>query len=320
MKLDTFKRKKVGVIGYGSQGRAQALNLRDSGLQVMIGARPDGKSWQLAKEDKFPVNTFELVAQRSDLIMVLLPDELHGEVYNQALMNGMWPGKSLGFSHGLSIHFKTIIPPGHVDVFMVAPKGPGKRVREAYLNKEGMPAVCAVHQDSTGRAKELAMAYALAIGCPEKQLFWGSFREESLSDLFGEQAVLCGGVPELIKEAFNLLVKKGIPAELAYFECLHELKFIVDLIHREGIAALEGKISPTAHYGGMTRGPRVISRESLQELEKIFHEIESGDFVKEWLAEANAGKKKHQALAEQWQEETVEKVGAQIRQKIFKSD
>jgi len=305
--------KKVCVIGYGIQGRAQACNFKDSGLDVVIGLRQGSKSEALAKADGFTVMPMSDAAKSADIICILVPDMMHKKVYEENVRPNLRPGKTLYFSHGFSIVFGQVVAPKDVDVVMVAPKSPGRRVRETYEEGFGTPALAAVYQDSTGKARETALALSKALGCSRAGVFECTFKQETLSDLFGEQAVLCGGVSELIKAGFNTLVGRGYPPEIAYFECLHELKLIVDLIQSGGISFMYSQVSETARYGGWTRGTRVVTDGTRKEMSSILDEIEDGRFAKEWVAENQAGKHKFEELDAKEKAELIEKVGSQIR-------
>ena len=304
--------KTVAVIGYGSQGHAHAQNLRDSGVKVIIGIRK-GKSQEQAEKDGFEVLSVREAVERADVVQVLVPDEIQAKLYKEEIAPGLASGKALGFSHGFNIHFRQIIPPKDVDVFMVAPKGPGHLVRREYQEGRGVPALVAVEQDATGNAMNLALAYAKALGATRAGVIETTFKEETETDLFGEQCVLCGGVTELIRAGFETLVEAGYQPEVAYFECLHELKLIVDLIYQGGISYMRYSISNTAEYGDLTRGKRIINESVRREMKKILAEIQSGEFAREWILENQAGRPVFQALARAQRDHLIEKVGKELR-------
>ena len=311
--LSLLKGKTVAIIGYGSQGHAHALNLRDSGVSVIVGLYPGSKSWAKAEAAGLKVMTTAEAAKAADVMMILVSDHLQADLYESDIKPGLTAGKTLMFAHGFSIHFKTIVPPADVDVSMIAPKAPGHRVRELYTEGVGVPALVAVHQNASGKAREQALAYALALGCLKAGVIETSFREETESDLFGEQAVLCGGASELIRAGFETLVEAGYAPEIAYFECLHELKLIVDLIYEGGLSYMRFSVSDTAEYGDYTRGPRVVNEQTRAEMKKILAEIQSGDFAKAWIAENKSGRHKFLAMREAAQNQPIEKVGAELR-------
>jgi ketol-acid reductoisomerase len=311
--LGLLKGKTVAIIGYGSQGHAHALNLRDSGVSVVVGLYPGSKSWAKAESAGLRVMTTAEAAKAADVMMILVSDHLQADIYEKDIKPGLTAGKTLMFAHGFAIHFKTIVPPADVDVSMIAPKAPGHRVRELYTEGVGVPALVAVHQNASGKGLEQALAYALALGCLKAGVIETSFREETESDLFGEQAVLCGGASELIRAGFETLVDAGYAPEIAYFECLHELKLIVDLIYEGGLSYMRYSISDTAEYGDYTRGPRVINEQTRAEMKKILSEIQSGEFAKAWIAENKSGRHKFLAMREAAQHQKVEVVGAELR-------
>jgi len=313
--LNVLKGKTVAIIGYGNQGHAQAQNLRDSGVNVIIGLVKD-RSWAAAKEAGFEVVTIPEAAKRGDIIHMLIPDEYQGGVYEKDVKQHLTKGKALVFSHGFNIRFKEIVPPKDVDVFMVAPKGPGHRVREVYVEGFGVPALVAVYQNATGNAKKIALAFAKGIGATRAGVIETTFEEETETDLFGEQVDLCGGVSEMIKASFETLVKNGYQPEIAYFEVLHELKLITDLIQAGGIENMWAKVSNTAEYGGRTRGKKIITDESRRNMQKILDDIKSGAFAKEWVAEAKAGAPNLKKMEEEGRKHQIEVVGAQLR-KMF---
>lgn len=310
--LGLLKGKTIAIIGYGSQGHAQAQNLRDSGLSVVVSQRP-GANYQAAVEDGFtPVSARE-AAKKADVIQILVQDQTQAALYSQEIASELTAGKILVFSHGFNIHFDQIVPPSNVDVIMVAPKGPGHLVRRVYKEGGGVPCLIAVHQDASGKAKEYALAYAKGIGGTRAGVIETTFKEETETDLFGEQAVLCGGVSELIKAGFDTLVEAGYQPEIAYFECLHELKLIIDLIYEGGIARMRYSISDTAEYGDLTRGKRIITEETRKEMKKILREIQEGKFALEWIMENQANRPTFNALRRIEQEHTIEKVGKVLR-------
>lgn len=311
--LSLLKGKKIAVIGYGSQGHAQAQNLKDSGLDVIVGLRKDSKSWPKAEAAGLKVAIVPEAAEAADIIQILVPDELQARIYKEEIEPYLKEGKAVMFSHGFNIHFGQIVPPGNIDVFMVAPKGPGHMVRRMYQEDKGVPCLIAVHQDYTGKAKQLGLAYAKGIGGTRAGVFETSFREETETDLFGEQAVLCGGVTELIKAGFDTLVEAGYAPEMAYFECLHEMKLIVDLINEGGLSLMRYSISNTAEYGDYMAGPRVINEETRKEMKKILAEIQNGEFAKKWILENQANRPVFNAIAKREKELPIEKVGAELR-------
>lgn len=305
--------KTVAIIGYGSQGHAHALNLRDSGVKVVVGLPASSKSVEKAKAAGLEVLTPAEATKKADVIMVLVPDHIQGDLYRDEMAPHMKPGKTLMFAHGFNIHFNEIKAPEGVDVTMVAPKAPGHRVRELFTEGVGVPGLVAVHQDASGKALENALAYALALGCLKAGVIGTSFREETESDLFGEQAVLCGGAAALIQAGFDTLVEAGYDPEIAYFECLHELKLIVDLIYEGGLGYMRYSVSDTAEYGDYTRGPRVINDQTRAEMKKILSEIQSGDFAKQWIGENKAGRQKFLEMRKSGHDLKIEKVGAELR-------
>ncbi len=306
----------IAVIGYGSQGHAQAQNLRDSGFNVIIGANPNGKSWERAKNDNFEVFTAEEAAKRADVIQLLVPDTMQPELYKQSIEPHLKEGNSLVFSHGFNIHYEEIIPPNYVDVFMIAPKGPGRLVRKMYEEGKGVPALIAIHQDYTGKAKDKALAYAMGIGAGRAGIIETTFREETETDLFGEQVVLCGGLTSLIMAGFETLIEAGYQPEVAYFECLHEAKLIMDLIYEGGIYYMRQAISDTAKYGDMTRGPRIINKQVREEMKKILDEIQKdkgAKFAKEWIEENKKGRPNFNRMLEESKKHPIEEVGKKLR-------
>jgi ketol-acid reductoisomerase len=311
-KLSLLKRKKIAVIGYGSQGHAHANNLKESGMDVVVGLRKGG-SWDKAKKAGFEVLTPAEAAKRADVIMILLPDEYMADVYKAEIGPNMKKGAYLAFAHGFNIHFGQIVPPPGANVFMAAPKGPGHLVRSQYVSGSGVPCLIAVHQDPSKDTRQVALAYASAIGGGRAGILETTFREETETDLFGEQVVLCGGMTALIQAGFETLVEAGYTPEMAYFECLHEVKLIVDLIYEGGISNMRYSISNTAQYGDLTRGPRVVTAETKKEMKKILDEIQSGAFAREWILECKANKPVFNALTRRGEEHPIEAVGARLR-------
>jgi ketol-acid reductoisomerase len=311
--LALLRGKTIGIIGYGSQGHAHALNLRDSGLDVVVGLPESSKSRAKAESAGLRVLSTADAAKASDTMMILVPDHIQGDLYRSEIEPHLGTGKTLMFAHGFSIHFGQIDPPRTVDVSMIAPKAPGHRVRELFTEGVGVPALVAVHQDASGQALQNALAYALALGCLKAGVIETSFREETETDLFGEQSVLCGGVSELIRAGFETLVEAGYAPEMAYFECLHEVKLIVDLIYEGGLSYMRYSVSDTAEYGDYTRGPRIVNPQTRAEMKKILSEIQSGEFARAWINENKTGRKNFLAMREAAQNQPVEKVGAELR-------
>ncbi|MCC7499663.1 MAG: ketol-acid reductoisomerase [Bryobacterales bacterium] len=311
--LNDLKGKTVAIIGYGSQGHAHALNLRDSGVEVVVGLYAGSKSWPKAEAAGLKVATVSEAARMADVIMILLPDHVQGDLYRNEIEPNLTAGKTLMFAHGFAIHFGEIKPPAFVDVSMIAPKSPGHRVRELYTENVGVPALVAVFQDPSGRALKQALAYAYALGSLKAGVIETTFKEETESDLFGEQAVLCGGVSELIRAGFETLVAAGYAPEIAYFECLHEVKLIVDLIYEGGLSYMRYSVSDTAEYGDYTRGPRVVTPAVREEMKKILSEIQSGSFAREWMNENRSGRKNFLAMREAGQNQPIETVGRALR-------
>jgi len=305
--------KSVAIIGYGSQGHAHALNLKDSGVDVVVGLRPDSASAAKATADGLEVLSPSAAAKNGDLVMILVPDEIMGDVYAQEIADGLEPGNMLLFAHGFAIHFGTVTPPEGVDVAMAAPKGPGHLVRRQYTEGKGVPGLMAVEVDATGNADALVRAYCKGIGCTRAGVIPTTFRDECESDLFGEQVVLCGGLTELVRAGFDTLTEAGYPPELAYFECLHEVKLIVDLMYEKGIAGMRYSISNTAEYGDLTRGTRIITDDTRAEMRKILAEIQSGEFANEWIAENKAGLPNFTATAEAQSNHPIEVTGKKLR-------
>jgi len=312
--LQILENKTIEIIGYGNQGHAQAQNLRDSGLKVIIGELKDIPNWKKAVKDGFTVKSAAEVAKEAEIIQVLIPDEYQAQMYQEDISSSLKKRNALVFSHGFNIHFHQIIPPDWIDVFMIAPKGPGVLVRRTYLEGKGVPCLIAVHQDASGSAKQLALAYAKGIGGTRAGVMETTFREETETDLFGEQTVLCGGVTALIKAGFKTLVEAGYQPEMAYFECLHELKLIVDLIQESGLTGMRAAISNTAEYGDLTRGSRVIGEETRKEMRKILQEIQSGVFAREWILENQVNRPVFNALVKKDQSHPVEVVGRELRE------
>ena len=308
--------KKVAVIGFGSQGYGQSTNLKDSGCDVVIGVRPDGPSAKKAADMGLKVMPVEEAVQWADVIQILIPDEVQAKVYEEKIKPYLRAGQYLMFAHGFNIHFKKIVPPADVNVLMVAPKGPGHTVRSEYQAGKGVPALIAIEQDPSGDSKEVALAYASAIGAGRSGIYETSFREETETDLFGEQAVLCGGCSALLKAGFETLVEAGYSPYMAYFECLHEMKLIVDLINQGGISDMRYSISNTAEWGDMIIGPRIITEETKKEMKKVLEEIQNGKFADEWLAEYNSGMKKFKALEKEGEEHQIETIGKELRSKF----
>ncbi|MEM0449289.1 MAG: ketol-acid reductoisomerase [Methanomassiliicoccales archaeon] len=311
--LDVLKGKKIAVIGFGSQGKAQSMCLRDSGLDVVVGLRKGGKSWEEAKKNGMKVDEVARAVKGADVVMILIPDEIQGAVFEKDIKPNLKEGAALDFAHGFGITFGTVKPPKNVDVIMMAPKAPGPREREVFLEGFGVPALIAVHQDYTGNAKKIALALAKGIGATKAGVLETNFREEATSDLFGEQAVLCGGVTALIKAGFDTLVEDGYQPEIAYFECLHELKLIVDLIQSGGLMKMWTSVSNTAEFGGLSKRDLIITEDTRKAMRRMLKDIQSGKFAEEWLADAQSGMKKLQAMEKEEAESKIEAVGKEIR-------
>ncbi|CDG66128.1 MAG: ketol-acid reductoisomerase [Methanobacterium sp.] len=311
--IDVLKDKTIAVIGYGSQGRAQAQNMAESGLNVVVGLRKGGSSWQTALDDGMKVLTMEEAAEIADVIHILIPDEIQAEVYEKSIKPGLKEGNTLSFSHGYNIHYQYIIPPENVNVTMIAPKGPGSTVRGQYLDGFGVPGLVAVQQDYTGNALDIALAMGQGSGLTRAGVLETTFKEETETDLFGEQAVLCGGVTELIKAGFQTLVDAGYQPEVAYFETCHELKLIVDLIYKKGFAGMWHDVSNTAEFGGLTRRDRVITDESRKEMKEILKEIQNGKFAKQWALENQAGNPQLKRMRAIEDDLEIEKQGKKLR-------
>jgi len=312
--LTLLKGKRVAIVGYGSQGHAHALNLRDSGVDVMVACYPASPSAERAKAAGLTTRTVEEVAKLADFVVMLIPDQTQKKVYQESIAPHLHSGQTLMFAHGFNIHFGQVVPPASVDVSMIAPKGPGHRVRELYVEGVGVPALLAVHQDASGRATQNALAYARALGALKAGVIGTTFKEETESDLFGEQTVLCGGVSSLVKASFETLVEAGYQPEIAYFECLHELKLIVDLIYQGGLAYMRYSVSDTAEYGDYTRGPRVVDSHVRETMRRILAEIQSGAFAKEWMGENEAGRANFNRMRAEEANHEIEVVGKRLRE------
>ncbi len=311
--LKVLKGSTVAIIGYGSQGHAHSLNLKDSKVDVVVGLRKESKSWMIAEKSGLKVMTPDAAAKAADIIMMLVPDQIQAKVYRESIAPNLKKGNALVFAHGFNIHFNQIVPPADVDVFMAAPKGPGHMVRRVFTEGGGVPGLVAVHQDATGKALATALAYAKGIGCTRGGVMETTFRDETETDLFGEQAVLCGGASELVRAGFDTLVEAGYQPENAYYECLHELKLIVDLMYEGGISGMRYSISDTAKYGDITRGKRVITEETRKEMKKILKEIQNGEFAKEFILENQAGLSSFTAILRNEAEHPIEIVGKKLR-------
>lgn len=311
--LKYLQDKKLTVLGYGSQGHAHALNLKDSGLNVCVGLKSDSKSRVKAETAGLAVKSIAEATAWGDVVMVLLPDQHQKKVYDEEIAPNLRPGNSLAFGHGFNIHYEQVVPPADVDVWMVAPKSPGHLVRRTYESGQGVPCLIAVHQDASGQAKNIVLAWARGIGCARAGVLETTFKDETETDLFGEQAVLCGGSAELVKAGFTTLVEAGYPPELAYFECMHELKLIVDLYYEGGLTRMNYSVSDTAEYGGMSRGSRVINAESRAAMKKIMQEVQDGSFAREWIAENQNGQPTMKKLRKENSEHLIEQVGARLR-------
>ncbi len=312
--LSLLKGKLVGIVGYGSQGHAHAQNLRDSGCDVIVASRPGGTGWKAAEADGFKVMSVAEATKAADIITLLAPDNLHAEIYKESIAPNLTAGKTLMFAHGFNVHFFQIVPPADVDVSMIAPKCPGHMLRAIYKENAGPPAIVAVHQDISGNAKAVALAYAKGIGCTRAGVIETTFAEETETDLFGEQTVLCGGVTALIRAGFDTLVEAGYQPEIAYFECLNELKLIVDLIYQGGMKYMRYSVSDVAEFGDYTRGPRVVGEDVKVEMRKILKEIQDGTFALEWVAENQAGRPHYNSMKRTEQQSLIEVVGAQLRE------
>ena len=311
--LDLFKNKTIGIIGYGSQGHAHALNLKDSGISVLVGLHSNSKSIKKAQDAGLEVGTVNDVSKESDLITILAPDHLMPEIYKNEILPNLSEGKTLMFAHGFAIHYQTITPPQSIDVSMIAPKAPGHRVREVFTKGSGVPGLLAIHQDTSGTAKDIALAYSKGIGCTRAGVLETTFKEETETDLFGEQAVLCGGVTELIKAAFETMVEDGYQPESAYFECMHELKLIVDLLYQGGMEYMRYSVSDTAEYGDYSRGPRVIDEKVKQNMKAVLEDVQNGTFAREWISENDEGRPRFNQMRKQNSSHPIEKIGKELR-------
>lgn len=311
--LDVYKNRTIAIIGYGIQGRGQALSLRDSGLSVLVAQRPGGVNYDLAKKDGFDPVDAKIAAKKADVIMILTQDHNQADLYRKSIKRYLKKGKSIAFSHGFNIHFGQIKPLDDIDVWMIAPKGPGALVRRQFEEGRGVPCLVAIHQDASGHALADALAYARAIGGGRAGIFETTFKEETETDLFGEQAVLCGGTSALIKASYETLVEAGYAPEMAYFECVHELKLIVDLIYEDGISGMRKRVSDTAEYGDYSRGPRIINNRTRKEMKKILDEIQSGKFAREWMRENRKGRPKFNKYRQDSENHPVEGVGEDLR-------
>ncbi len=311
--LGLLKGRTIAIIGYGSQGHAHALNLRDSGQEVVVGLYKGSRSWARAEKDGLRVATVAEAARAADIVMILLPDQAHRETYEAAIQGALTKGKTLMVAHGFSIHFNQVVPPPDVDVSMIAPKAPGHVMRDLFTQGPGVPALLAVQQDVSGRARETALAYAKGIGCRRAGVIETTFREETETDLFGEQTTLCGGISHLIKAAFETLVEAGYQPEVAYFECMHEMKLIVDLFYQGGLAYMRYSVSDTAEYGDYTRGPRIVTEQTKAEMKRILGEIQSGQFAREWVLENQANRPGFLAMRKRDAEHPIEEVGRRLR-------
>ena len=312
--LDYLQNKNIAVLGFGSQGHAHSLNLKDSGMNVCVGLRSSSSSWAKAEAAGLTVKTIPDAVEWADITMVLLPDQNQKEVYDKEIAPHLKEGNTLAFAHGFNIHYKQIVPASNINVIMIAPKSPGHLVRRTYLEGTGVPCLIAVQQNADGDARNIALAWAKGIGGTKAGVIETNFKDETETDLFGEQAVLCGGSAELIKAGFETLVDAGYPPELAYFECMHEMKLIVDLYYEGGLSRMNYSVSDTAEYGGMTRGSRLITKETRKEMKKILDEVQSGKFAEEWLSEYKSGQKNMEKLRKENREHQIEKVGAKLRE------
>ena len=311
--MSLLEGRTIGVIGYGSQGHAHALNLKDSGVDVMVGLYEGSGSWPKAEADGLKVGTVAETAEGSEIVMVLIPDHLQGGVYKREIEPHMGPDKTLMFAHGFNIHYETIAPPDSIDVSMVAPKAPGHRMREVFTRGSGVPGLLAIHQDASGKAHEIGLAYARGVGCTRAGVLDTTFKEETETDLFGEQSVLCGGVTALIKAAFETLIEAGYQPESAYFECMHELKLIVDLLYQGGMEYMRYSVSDTAEYGDYSRGPVVIDQHVKDNMKKVLAAVQDGSFAREWIAENDEGRHRFMQLRKENAEHPIEAVGKDLR-------
>ena len=312
--LSLLDGKTVGVIGYGSQGHAHALSLHDSGVDVVVGLYEGSSSWAKAEEAGLRVATVADVAQQADMTMMLVPDHLQARIYRESIQPHLVEGKTLMFAHGFNIHYGQIAPPENVDVTMVAPKAPGHRMREIFVQGSGVPGLLAIHQDASGRARDYGLAYAKGIGCTRAGVLETTFKEETETDLFGEQTILCGGVSALIKAGFETLVEAGYQPESAYFECLHELKLIVDLIYQGGLGYMRYSVSDTAEYGDYSRGPRVVDDHVKENMKRILEDIQNGSFAREWISENDEGRPRFNVMRREDTEHPIESVGKELRE------
>ena len=312
--LSLLDGKTVGVIGYGSQGHAHALSLKDNGVNVVVGLYQGSPSWPKAEEFGLRVATVSEVAQQADMVMMLVPDHLQSRIYSESIQPHLGEGKTLMFAHGFNIHYQQIIPDPEIDVSMIAPKAPGHRMREIFTRGSGVPGLLAIHQDASGRAKEMALAYAKGVGCTRAGVLETTFKEETETDLFGEQTVLCGGVTSLIKAGFETLVEAGYQPESAYFECMHELKLIVDLIYQGGLEYMRYSVSDTAEYGDYSRGPRVVDEHVKENMKRVLAEIQDGTFAREWIAENDEGRPRFNKMRQQDASHPVEQIGKELRE------
>jgi ketol-acid reductoisomerase len=311
--LSLLRGKKIAIVGYGSQGHAHALNLKDSGLDVVVGLYKGSKSWGKVERDGLRVATVAEAAQMADIVMVLLPDQAHRQTFEESIRGALTKGKTLMVAHGFSIHFNQVVPPADVDVSMIAPKAPGHIMRDLFVQGPGVPALLAVQQDVSGKARDVALAYGRGVGCTRAGVIETTFKEETETDLFGEQSVLCGGVSALIKAGFETLVQAGYQPEVAYFECMHEMKLIVDLFYQGGLAYMRYSVSDTAEYGDYSRGPRIIDDRVRAEMRKILHEIQTGQFAREWVLENQANRASFLATRRVEAEHPIEEVGKRLR-------
>ena len=311
--LSFLRGKKIAIVGYGSQGHAHALNLKDSGQDVVVGLYKGSRSWPKAEKDGLRVATVAEAAQMADIVMVLLPDQIHRQTFEESIRGALTKGKTLMMAHGFSIHFNQVVPPADVDVSMIAPKAPGHIMRDLFVQGPGVPGLLAVQQDVSGKARDTALAYGKGVGCTRAGVIETTFKEETETDLFGEQTVLCGGVSALIKAAFETLVKAGYQPEVAYFECMHELKLIVDLFYQGGLAYMRYSVSDTAEFGDYTRGPRIVDDHVRAEMQKILREIQSGQFAREWVLENQANRASFLATRRTEADHQIEEVGKRLR-------
>jgi ketol-acid reductoisomerase len=311
--LGLLRGRRIAIIGYGSQGHAHALNLKDSGQDVVVGLYKGSRSWAKAESEGLRVATVSEAAASADVVMILLPDQSQRQVYEEQIKGGLGKGKTLMFAHGFNIHFNQVVPPPDVDVSMIAPKAPGHIMRDLFTQGPGVPALLAVHQDVSGRGRDTALAYGRAVGCTRAGVIETTFREETETDLFGEQTTLCGGISHLIKAAYETLVEAGYQPEVAYFECMHEMKLIVDLFYQGGLAYMRYSVSDTAEYGDYSRGPRVVSEATKAEMKRILQEIQSGQFAREWVLENQANRASFLAMRKRDAEHPIEEVGKRLR-------